>query len=178
MPSRVYEIALLVWIVAGVAVYLVWDIVEGWVMRKVAHKKSAAHNTCWGNFSRYIRLRDAIATTGTMTHARCITCGAVLPVEEMDAGHMIPGRTNGILFDEAIVFAQCTDCNREGGGERQMFKQIMVKKHGEAWYDMKMQARKTPTKLPDDILRIMNTEYLNKIKKLKAQYLELDRDID
>ena len=138
-------------------------------MHKTTKKKSAAHNTCWNNFSRYIRLRDAINTTGTMEYARCITCGAVLPVEDLHAGHMIPGRTNGILFDETMVFAQCYECNVDGGGEKQMFKQVMVARHGEAWYDLKMQARKTPVKLTDDVLRLMNDEWLAKIKRLKAQ---------
>ena len=43
----------------------------------------------------------------------------------------------------------------------------MVEKHGEAWYNLKEQARKTPTDLPDFILREMNKEILKKIKKLK-----------
>ena len=80
---------------------------------------------------------------------------------------MIPGRTNGILYDETIVYSQCYDCNVTGGGERQKYKMIMVEKHSEAWYNLKEQARKTPTDLPDFILREMNKEILKKIKKLK-----------
>lgn len=140
------------------------------IMHKLAKKKTAAHNTCWTNFSRYIRLRDAIATTGTTTHAKCITCGRILPIGELEAGHMIPGRTNGILFDETMVFAQCNPCNGEGGGERQAFKKIMVARNGEAWYALKEQARKTPVKLTDDVLRLMNSEWLAKIKRLKENY--------
>lgn len=147
-------------------------------MHKLAGKKSSAHNTCWKNFSRYIRLRDAIATTGSLTHAKCITCGTIHPIEDMDAGHMIPRRTNGILFDESMVFAQCTKCNRQGGGEEQAFRIIMVQRNGQDWYDMKVQARSTPTKLTDFDLKAMNAEYLAKIKKLKSDYIGLDRDID
>jgi len=158
------------WTVLCFIALLVIEFFEEYPVHRTAKKKSAAHNTCWKNFSRYIRLRDAINTTGTMTHARCITCGAMLPIEDLQAGHMIPGRTNGILFDETMVFAQCYACNVDGGGEKQMFKQIMVQRHGEAWYDLKMQARKTPTKLTDDLLEVMNTEWLAKIKRLKAQF--------
>ena len=143
---------------------------EEYPVHRTAKKKSAAHNTCWKNFSRYIRLRDAINTTGTMTHARCITCGAMHEIEDMDAGHMIPRRTNGILFDESMVFAQCHTCNRDKGGEEQAFKRIMIERKGEAWYDLKVQARSTPTKLTDDVLRLMNGEWLAKIKRLKAQF--------
>ena len=136
-------------------------------MYKCKRKASSAHNTLWKNFSRYIRLRDALAATGGLEYARCITCGKLLPIEDLQAGHMIPGRTNGILYDETIVYSQCYDCNVTGGGERQKYRAIMVEKHGEAWYNLKEQARKTPTDLPDFIVREMNKEILKKIKKLK-----------
>ena len=162
---------LVIWCAICLVAYFIIEIIED-TMHKVSHKKSAANNTCWKNFSRYIRLRDAIATTGTMTHARCITCGAVLPVDDLQAGHMIPGRTNGILFDESMVFAQCYACNVDGGGEKQMFRHVMVERNGEAWYDIKVRSRSTPTKLTDFDLRAMNAEYLEKIRKLKEQFVE------
>lgn len=91
---------------------------------------------------------------------------------------MIPGRTNGILFDETITHAQCDDCNAQGkgNGEKQKYKAVMVAKHGEAWYDMKLQARRSPVKLDDFALRLMNSEWLARIKKLKSDYLDLDRN--
>lgn len=141
-------------------------------MYKLAGKKSAAFNTCWRNFSRYIRLRDALATTGTTEYARCITCGVVSDISDMDAGHMIPGRTNGILFDYEIVHAQCRACNREGGGEKQAYRMVMVAKYGQDWYDMKLAARKKPTKLTDFDLEQLNKVYLAKIRDLR----EIDKD--
>ena len=85
---------------------------------------------------------------------------------------MLPGRTNGILFDESMVFAQCQRCNRHGGGEEQAFRMVMVSKNGQAWYDLKVKARSTPTKLTDFDLGAMNNEWLAKIKKLKEEYVE------
>lgn len=115
--------------------------------RKITRRASGPKATAWGWFAKYIKVRDALATTGTIDHAKCITCGKTFHISEMDAGHMIPGRTGGILFDETIVFAQCTTCNREGNGERQAFKAVMVARNGEAWYEAKEAARKTNTKL-------------------------------
>jgi hypothetical protein len=134
---------------------------------KCKKRSSSAHNTLWKNFSLYIRLRDALAETGGLEYARCITCGKLLPISELEAGHMIPGRTNGILYDESIVYAQCRQCNGPGGGEKQKYKMIMIEKHGEAWYNLKEQARRTPTDLQDWVLREMNKEILKKIKKMR-----------
>jgi hypothetical protein len=122
--------------------------------------------TAWRNFSRFIRLRDALATTGTGTHARCITCGEVHPIVDMDAGHGIAGRTNGILFDETLVFAQCRKCNRQGGGESQAFKRILTDLHGPGWWELKQQAKRTATSLSYVELKAISDEYRDKYNKL------------
>jgi len=129
-------------------------------------KKSNAENTAWKWFSLYIRTRDALETTGTLERARCFTCDEIHNIQELDAGHMIPGRSNGILFDESIVKAQCIKCNRHNGGEQQMFKFKMVSIHGEGWYDLKLKARKTPCKLSDMELRLIADTYREKYKDL------------
>ncbi len=135
--------------------------------RKIKPSSNPKKATAWKNFSRYIRMRDALATTGTLTHARCITCREIHPIiGEMEAGHAIPGRTNGILFDESLVFAQCRACNRSGG-EPQAFKRILIERHGEAWWTLKVQAKHAPTDLSDVELDAINKECLRKIKWLK-----------
>ena len=65
----------------------------------------------WPVFSRYIRTRDCLATTGTVTHGKCVTCGRTLAFKKLQAGHFIPGRTDAMLFDEDQVHAQCYRCN-------------------------------------------------------------------
>ena len=65
----------------------------------------------WPTFSRYIRVRDCLATTGTTTHGKCVTCGKTYAFHKLQAGHFIPGRTDAILFDTEQVYAQCFRCN-------------------------------------------------------------------
>lgn len=74
-------------------------------------KKPNLKKKAWSNFSRYIRLRDAIKTTGTKDEATCITCDTRYPIKNMHAGHFLPGRHNSVLFDERNVHAQCGVCN-------------------------------------------------------------------
>jgi hypothetical protein len=82
---------------------------------------------------------------------------------------MIPGRTGGILFDESIVFGQCQKCNREGNGERQAFKAIMVERNGLEWYELKEQARHSNSKLGDFECKLISDEYRKKYNELKAR---------
>ena len=137
--------------------------------RKLSHKSSGPKATAWSWFSKYIRLRDALATTGSPDSCRCITCGIVWPIDQIDAGHAIPGRTGGILFDETIVFGQCHPCNREGNGERQAFKKVLVEMHGLEWYEIKEQARKTCTKLGDFECKLISDEYRKKYNELRGK---------
>jgi len=68
-------------------------------------------NWLWPVFSRYIRTRDCIRTTGSPLHGKCVTCGKKYPISKLQAGHFIPGRTDAVLFDETQVHAQCYRCN-------------------------------------------------------------------
>jgi NAD-dependent dihydropyrimidine dehydrogenase PreA subunit len=135
-------------------------------MYKIKKSSNPAKNTAWKNFSRYIRLRDAIKTTGTKTHAKCITCGAMKPIEEMDAGHAIPGRHNAVLFSEDLCHAQCRACNRAGGGELQAYRMILTDVHGAAWWEFwQDQKKKSVFYSPDDFKRI-SEEYKKKWSRL------------
>ena len=121
----------------------------------------------WEQFSRFIRIRDAIKTTGTITHARCITCGVVLPIVEMDAGHAIKGRHNSILFLEELCHAQCVNCNRYSDGKYDEFKYILVDIHGqEKWEEWEALKRKS-VKYTDSDYENLRVTYRNKAEALK-----------
>jgi len=89
----------------------------------------------------------------------------------MDSGHLLPGRTGGILFDESMVFAQCRECNRQGNGEKQAFKMVMVERNGLEWYESKEKARKTNTKLGDFECALLADHYRKKYNSLKKASL-------
>lgn len=136
-------------------------------MYKIKNPATGAKATAWKWFARYIKLRDALATTGTIERCRCITCGQVFDITQTDAGHMIPGRSAGILFDEEIVNGQCTNCNRIGGGEKQAYKRIMVEKYGIEWYEEKERARKRPVKTGEHGYKMIADYYRVKCHELE-----------
>jgi len=133
---------------------------------KIRRQATGSKATAWSWFAKYIKLRDALATLDSHDEALCITCKMIHPISDMDAGHMLPGRTGGILFDESIVFAQCRACNRDGNGERQAFKRLMIERNGEEWYALKEQARKTPTPLGSFECSLIADTYRKKYKEL------------
>ena len=135
-------------------------------MRKIRNVATGKKVTAWRNFSAYIRARDALATTGTLEYCKCITCGMVVPIDQIDAGHAIGSRRNGVLFDETIVFGQCRTCNREGGGQYEKFKSVLVERNGLEWYESKERARREPVELTDWALMLISKLYLDKYKEL------------
>ena len=82
-------------------------------MGKLPKIKSASKEKklAWSWFSKYIRARDCINSTGSIEQGNCYTCGALKGFKELQSGHFIPGRTNNLLFDEEQVHAQCYHCN-------------------------------------------------------------------
>ena len=99
--------------------------------RRSKTPRSKAKKAAWDQFSKFIRLRDALLTTGTKHDAECITCRRVYPIKKMQAGHFIPGRSNAVLFDEYGVFCQCIQCNVFKHGDSLRYRRRMVKKYGE-----------------------------------------------
>lgn len=95
---------------------------------KLAKKKA------WDSFSKYIRARDAIKTTGSLDNCVCVSCGRTYPafgVGCIQAGHLIPGRTNTLLIDEKLVNGQCYHCNIGLKGNYVPYRRKMVQWYGE-----------------------------------------------
>ena len=79
---------------------------------------------------------------------------------------MIGSRRAGILFDETIVFGQCIKCNREGGGQYEAFKRIMIERNGEDWYAEKERHKHEVIQMGDDSYRLISKHYLAKYNAL------------
>jgi hypothetical protein len=138
------------------------------MIRKIKPLQGAKRKA-WKAFSDYIRLRDSLKTTGTPDYCKCITCGKVVPYEQIQCGHAIGGRTSGFLFDEELCRGQCRSCNVDHGGEYQMFKYKLVQKHGEAWWAMKEQAKRTSAQYTEFDYELIAGKYRDMVKALKAE---------
>jgi len=89
----------------------------------------------WPIFSRYIRLRDCLETTGTRQYGKCVTCGKKYPFGKLQAGHFVPGRSDTVLFDEEAVHAQCYRCNVVLAGMWPAYYRFMQERHGQDWIE-------------------------------------------
>jgi len=134
---------------------------------KIKKSGNSKKETALKWLSLYVRRRDAIKTTGDIYYARCVTCDKAYPVEDMDAGHGIPGRMNAILFNEELVRAQCRNCNRKGGGELQMFKRVLIDENGQEKWDYWQSTKNDPVKYTD-----FDYEQIAKMFKQKYKQLE------
>jgi len=89
-------------------------------------EKSKAWRLC----SEYIRKRDCLKTTGTLTHGICCTCGVYKEYKLLDAGHFLEGRKAAVLFDERNIHAQCKRCNGFLEGNRTQYIKFMKREYG------------------------------------------------
>jgi rubredoxin len=124
----------------------------------------------WRAFADYIKIRDCLSTTGDTERFKCYTCGKIFDKEYGDASHAIGGRTNSILFDEDIVKLCCRSCNRLHGGEYQMFKYKLIQEHGEVWWTMKEQAKRTTTQYTEFDYELIAKRYREMTKRLKEEH--------
>jgi len=133
---------------------------------KIKKSGNPKKETAWRWFSKYIRLRDAIKTTGDQFYCRRITCGQVKPVGEIHAGHGIPGRMNSILFNEELVNGQCKTCNCEGKGQTEMYKKVLIDVYGQEKWDFWQSAKNNPVHYTQFDYEQMAKTYRQKYKEL------------
>lgn len=137
------------------------------------YSKKEAKKLAWTEFSKFIRLRDAILTTNTDSEALCVSCGRRKPVFAiggMQAGHFIPGRGNAILFNEKIVHAQCYHCNVGLKGNWVAYEAKMVELYGRKEVErLKLLKKETIQTKTDDYLEIRD-KYRKKYNELKESF--------
>jgi len=108
----------------------------------------------WTAFSKYIRTK--YSTDGI---CECFTCGVQKPIKEMQAGHGVSGRTNGVLFLEEVVRPQCVACNMFKGGMYEVFIPKLIDLYGRDGYEEFVRLKNTPRKFTIDELKEMEEEY-------------------
>jgi len=130
-------------------------------------KKTNAKKNAWNAFSKYIRLKECYETAGNYFAGKCCTCGAIKPIEQLDAGHFIPGRNDAILFDERGVHIQCRACNRFHQGRWPEYREYMLARYGMETIEELLQQRKQIKQYSVEELKAIAKEYRRKIKELE-----------
>ena len=121
---------------------------------------------CWDDFSRYIRTRDCLRTTGCKDWGLCITCGKRYHIKLLQAGHFIPGRHNANLFSERGTHAQCYNCNINLRGNTLEYRRQIIAFYGEgADLEIEMEAAQVKKFTPQDLIDLTK-HYRTKLEGL------------
>ncbi len=123
----------------------------------------------WDAFSKYIRLRDAIATTGTREWLLCCSCNKSYPVFGKgcaQAGHFVPGRSHALLFREKGVHGQCYNCNQTLKGNWVNYEKFILRKYGQGVVDEEKQAKHSTIKYTAVELEEICNKYKRRIEEL------------
>lgn len=134
------------------------------------HKKKGIKRlkkNAWIEFSKYIRTRDCLKTTGCTSWGLCITCGRRYHFKLLQSGHFISGRHNANLFHEKGCHAQCYNCNINLKGNTLAYMDKLISMYGK---DIIEELRENDRKIlqfkPEQLERIKD-EYKKKTKELE-----------
>lgn len=122
----------------------------------------------WFQFSRYIRLRDCLLTTGTTTTGKCVSCLKITPFKQGHAGHFIPGRSGTNLFDELGVHFQCGVCNLWKKGNWAGYYEYMREHYGQDTIDELLKRNHQIKKYTVSELQELEEKYKAKAKELEG----------
>lgn len=133
--------------------------------------KKSAKNAAWKAFSLYVRTRDCIETTGFPDQGKCATCPNYYPVQELQAGHFLDGRSNNVLFSERGCHAQCYACNVAKHGNKEEYWPFMEQKYGREVIDeLKAEKASPPIQRTIEDYDKIKEKYNELTKALHARY--------
>ena len=105
-------------------------------------------------FSLYIRNRGA-----RFGRNHCFTCGAYLPVEELQCGHFRPRRYLNTRWHPFNCWPQCNHCNVELGGNLKVYEAKLVAAYGQDAVDGIYYLSTAQNKVTEDDIKAIIREY-------------------
>lgn len=130
---------------------------------------SCLKKKCWIIFSKYIRMRDCLKTTGCTSFGLCVTCKKRYHLKLLQAGHFIAGRHNANLFSEKGVHAQCYTCNLVLKGNTLEYRRQIIKLYGEgADLELERESRQVRKFAPQE-LRDLIEYYKTEIASMEGK---------
>ena len=121
----------------------------------------------WPLFSKYIRTRDCLKTTGCASFGLCITCLKRYHFKLLQAGHYIPGRHNQNLFEETGCHAQCYNCNINLKGNTHVYSKKLKELYNEGHPDWLYQNAQIIKKYTLSELEELATDLKEKLKEME-----------
>ena len=121
----------------------------------------------WEIFSKYIRTRDCVYTTGCSSFGFCFTCGKRYHLKLLQAGHFIPGRHNANLFSEKGTHAQCYNCNINLKGNTLEYRRKIIWLYGEDYDEILEDEAKQAKKFTVSELEELLEHYKEKLKEVE-----------
>ena len=136
--------------------------------RKVKQpSKATIKRRAWEAFSKFIRTRDCLKTTGCPDWGLCITCQKRYHIKLLQAGHFIPGRHNANLFSEKGCHAQCYNCNINLRGNILEYRRKIIEMYGGSYDEILEKENRKIHKYSIEDLTNLEKEYKIKIENLQ-----------
>ena len=127
--------------------------------------RSSAVEKADKQFSRYIRLRDAIPGGAF----KCISCGQFKRIEQADCGHFHSRKHMATRFDERNAHAECRACNRFSADHLIKYQENLIRKIGQEAFDELRLLAKTTKKWEEFELKEMAKYYKALADKLSKE---------
>lgn len=116
-------------------------------------------------FSRFIRLRDT--KQYGFKYGKCISCGRIMPYDQLDCGHFHSRIHRNTRYDEDNCSIECHYCNRMSADHLIKYQDNLIKKIGQQRFDLlKVKASMTCKRSAFE-LELLIKEYEKKVKELE-----------
>lgn len=120
-------------------------------------------------FALYIRLRDVMPNG----YGKCISCGKIKHFSDLQCGHYFSRKNMSVRFDPTNCHAECAGCNCFSADHLIGYRENLIRKIGQARYDLLVSKAHTSKKYEDFELKELIKYYTNEVRRLSR-----DKGID
>ncbi|MDC7221576.1 MAG: recombination protein NinG [Spirochaetales bacterium] len=118
-------------------------------------------------YSKLVRVKGCLNTTGTAEFGKCFTCGRVFPFEVLQCGHFVSGRTSALFFEPTNAHIQCPECNCTKGGNLEIYHEKMIRKYGEKEVERLESMR-------HKIIKMYESDYRELVSKFQSEFESIE----
>lgn len=132
-------------------------------MKSNKSKRQKAIDKLDAIYSKWIRYTAA----SSQGYCKCVTCGKVGPIKEMQCGHFISRGEQAVRWEPRNTGVQCVACNIFGQGKQYEFSLYLDKTHGKGTADLMLVLSKKVSKIGPFELEAMALHYAEEVEAIK-----------
>lgn len=132
-------------------------------------RRSKSYKAAEKKADKYFSLLIRLEAANQNGYCKCVSCGKLLPIKEIQAGHYHTRNNHLTRWDKRNVNPQCCTCNYREEGSKYGYSKYMFEHYTVEELEELNRLAHTSVKFSIDALDAMSQQFLDEIRQLEKK---------